>query len=139
MVPVEGIEPTLLAEHDFESCASTNSATRAGSAIIAAQGKGSTWGRPHAIATSAPYMSAPYTLANFGIGTPARNGAATWQHDRIPPRSLGCDRHCSRGRRHDCRRLVLPIRARACSLPALSRAALCLLFRGAARLPDRAR
>src|SRR5260370_41725612 len=29
LVPVEGIEPTLLAEHDFESCASTNSATRA--------------------------------------------------------------------------------------------------------------
>jgi hypothetical protein len=29
MVPVEGIEPTLLAEHDFESCASTSSATRA--------------------------------------------------------------------------------------------------------------
>lgn len=29
MVPVEGIEPPLLAEHDFESCASTNSATRA--------------------------------------------------------------------------------------------------------------
>jgi hypothetical protein len=26
---VEGIEPTLLAEHDFESCASTSSATRA--------------------------------------------------------------------------------------------------------------
>src|SRR3984893_11359149 len=29
LVPVEGIEPPLLAEHDFESCASTNSATRA--------------------------------------------------------------------------------------------------------------
>lgn len=29
MVPVEGIEPPLLAEHDFESCASTSSATRA--------------------------------------------------------------------------------------------------------------
>ena len=29
VVPVEGIEPPLLAEHDFESCASTNSATRA--------------------------------------------------------------------------------------------------------------
>jgi hypothetical protein len=29
MVPVEGIEPTLLAEHDFESCASTSSATPA--------------------------------------------------------------------------------------------------------------
>ena len=32
MVPVEGIEPPLLAEHDFESCASTSSATRASSA-----------------------------------------------------------------------------------------------------------
>ena len=29
LVPVEGIEPPLLAEHDFESCASTSSATRA--------------------------------------------------------------------------------------------------------------
>jgi hypothetical protein len=29
MVPREGIEPSLLAEHDFESCASTNSATPA--------------------------------------------------------------------------------------------------------------
>ena len=29
VVPVEGIEPPLLAEHDFESCASTSSATRA--------------------------------------------------------------------------------------------------------------
>ena len=28
-MPVEGIEPPLLAEHDFESCASTSSATRA--------------------------------------------------------------------------------------------------------------
>jgi hypothetical protein len=33
LVPVEGIEPTLLAEHDFESCASTSSATRAQSAL----------------------------------------------------------------------------------------------------------
>src|SRR6202043_3185492 len=33
LVPVEGIEPPLLAEHDFESCASTNSATRALSAL----------------------------------------------------------------------------------------------------------
>jgi hypothetical protein len=33
LVPVEGIEPTLLAEHDFESCASTSSATRAASMI----------------------------------------------------------------------------------------------------------
>src|ERR1051326_7942961 len=29
LVPVEGIEPPVLAEHDFESCASTSSATRA--------------------------------------------------------------------------------------------------------------
>src|SRR5271154_3973310 len=29
VVPVEGIEPPLLAEHDFESCASTSTATRA--------------------------------------------------------------------------------------------------------------
>ncbi len=28
-VPVVGLEPTLLAKHDFESCASTNSATPA--------------------------------------------------------------------------------------------------------------
>ena len=28
-VPKEGIEPSLLTEHDFESCASTNSATSA--------------------------------------------------------------------------------------------------------------
>ncbi len=28
MVGEEGIEPSLLAEHDFESCAYTNSATR---------------------------------------------------------------------------------------------------------------
>src|ERR1700722_5432206 len=33
LVPVEGIEPPLLAEHDFESCASTSSATRACGAI----------------------------------------------------------------------------------------------------------
>ena len=33
VVPVEGIEPPLLAEHDFESCASTSSATRACAAI----------------------------------------------------------------------------------------------------------
>src|ERR1700739_2576890 len=33
VVPVEGIEPPLLAEHDFESCASTSSATRAGRMI----------------------------------------------------------------------------------------------------------
>src|SRR5580693_6986246 len=33
LVPVEGIEPPLLAEHDFESCASTSSATRASAAI----------------------------------------------------------------------------------------------------------
>src|SRR5580700_1060260 len=33
LVPVEGIEPPLLAEHDFESCASTSSATRACAAI----------------------------------------------------------------------------------------------------------
>jgi hypothetical protein len=43
-VPVEGIEPPLLAEHDFESCASTSSATRASGAfyivrIIPAQKK----------------------------------------------------------------------------------------------------
>ena len=29
MVPGKGIEPSLPREHDFESCASTNSATRA--------------------------------------------------------------------------------------------------------------
>ncbi len=29
MVPVVGVEPTLLTEHDFESCASANSATPA--------------------------------------------------------------------------------------------------------------
>ena len=29
LVPEVGIEPTLLAEHEFESCASTNSAIRA--------------------------------------------------------------------------------------------------------------
>src|SRR5579862_7214913 len=29
LVPVEGIEPPCLAAHDFESCASTSSATRA--------------------------------------------------------------------------------------------------------------
>ena len=29
LVPEVGIEPTLLAEHEFESCASTNSATPA--------------------------------------------------------------------------------------------------------------
>ena len=29
MVPWEGIEPSLPKEHDFESCASTNSATMA--------------------------------------------------------------------------------------------------------------
>src|SRR5579862_8377729 len=33
LVPVGGIEPPLLAEHDFESCASTSSATRACAAI----------------------------------------------------------------------------------------------------------
>jgi hypothetical protein len=34
LVPVEGIEPPLLAEHDFESCASTSSATRASRAVL---------------------------------------------------------------------------------------------------------
>ncbi len=29
MVPKVGVEPTLLTEHDFESCASANSATSA--------------------------------------------------------------------------------------------------------------
>ena len=29
MVPMVGVEPTLLTEHDFESCASANSATSA--------------------------------------------------------------------------------------------------------------
>ena len=29
MIPVAGVEPTLLTEHDFESCASANSATPA--------------------------------------------------------------------------------------------------------------
>lgn len=29
MIPVVGVEPTLLTEHDFESCASANSATPA--------------------------------------------------------------------------------------------------------------
>ena len=29
LVPVVGVEPTLLSEHDFESCASANSATPA--------------------------------------------------------------------------------------------------------------
>ena len=29
IVPVVGVEPTLLTEHDFESCASANSATPA--------------------------------------------------------------------------------------------------------------
>ena len=36
LVPVEGIEPPLLAEHDFESCASTSSATRARALCISA-------------------------------------------------------------------------------------------------------
>jgi hypothetical protein len=36
LVPVEGIEPPLLAEHDFESCASTSSATRARAVSISA-------------------------------------------------------------------------------------------------------
>src|SRR5579871_2449768 len=41
LVPVEGIEPPLLAEHDFESCASTSSATRAlGVSIYSADGGG---------------------------------------------------------------------------------------------------
>jgi hypothetical protein len=30
-IPVVGVEPTLLKEHDFESCASANSATPANS------------------------------------------------------------------------------------------------------------
>ena len=30
MVPVAGVEPALLTEHDFESCASAYSATPAG-------------------------------------------------------------------------------------------------------------
>jgi hypothetical protein len=38
VVPVEGIEPPLLAEHDFESCASTSSATRASEPSISAAG-----------------------------------------------------------------------------------------------------
>jgi hypothetical protein len=29
LIPVAGVEPALLAEHDFESCASANSATPA--------------------------------------------------------------------------------------------------------------
>ena len=29
IIPVVGVEPTLLTEHDFESCASANSATPA--------------------------------------------------------------------------------------------------------------
>ena len=33
-VPKVGIEPTLPKEHDFESCASTNSATLANSAVF---------------------------------------------------------------------------------------------------------
>jgi hypothetical protein len=40
VVPVEGIEPPLLAEHDFESCASTSSATRATGALYS-------FGRPY--------------------------------------------------------------------------------------------
>jgi hypothetical protein len=34
MVPVVGVEPTLQKEHDFESCASANSATPAFKALI---------------------------------------------------------------------------------------------------------
>jgi hypothetical protein len=48
MVPVEGIEPTLLAEHDFESCASTSSATRARPASISSEGVRVYWIRLHA-------------------------------------------------------------------------------------------
>lgn len=40
LVPVEGIEPPLLAEHDFESRASTNSATRASGADHSGGGRG---------------------------------------------------------------------------------------------------
>ena len=34
LIPVVGVEPTLLTEHDFESCASANSATPASLQII---------------------------------------------------------------------------------------------------------
>src|SRR5713101_4974016 len=131
MVPVEGIEPTLLAEHDFESCASTNSATRAGGAIIAREGGGST---SHTIAAFAPLYGVP----SHRSGAQASN-AAREEPDCIPPNSLGGHRRRRRGRCDDSGRLVLPIWARPCSLPALSRAALCILLRGAARSHDRAR
>jgi hypothetical protein len=42
VVPLAGIEPALLAELDFESSASTNSATGARRRIIVANGGGST-------------------------------------------------------------------------------------------------
>src|SRR6266511_3473636 len=97
---------TVLPPPDFESGASTNSATGAARPIIAATGRGST-----------PIAISAHTNAGFGplyvARSPTEQGSQTahgrrhHQHDPFPAAGGGRDRHRGRGRGGHPGRVVL--------------------------------
>ena len=128
LVPVEGIEPTLLAEHDFESCASTSSATRAWRMIpkslladLIREVQAVFW------PSCAPKFATLYSRAMASDGQTTAIKRICSEDEIKLDRSDYRRTRRSRGRRGvraqlgDARwRLVLRICAQACALPALS-------------------
>jgi hypothetical protein len=77
MVPVEGIEPPCLAARDFESRASTSSATRATRVIY--------------IVAARP--ANPVVLSRKNLGPPE---ACFWENERLPAGATLAPPHCER-------------------------------------------
>src|SRR6202795_4547414 len=127
VVPVEGIEPPLLAEHDFESCASTSSATRACGAIYIRRParRAKRKSRPHGGLASASKIG---QLLRVVAGAARRRGCDDPDFDIADdlarPAARPADHRGWRGgvrwqRRDHVRRLVFRIRAKTAALPAL--------------------
>ena len=156
LVPVEGIEPPLLAEHDFESCASASSATRARCCHIesAHQARIHRRGEPPrqeelrtarirrsravCAAIAAGLASTPM-IGTLGLPRSCAEPDGPWIRPqpsntaccaaRAAARPRGRARHI-RGQPATLRgRLVFPTRARLSALPALPAAAHPLLYR----------
>src|ERR1700739_3895904 len=110
LVPVEGIEPPLLAEHDFESCASTSSATRASADTYIQAGRSRQ--NENGCLASTPKMGKLRWLIEGFRGLHARDFGCEANHERSVSRRSGSGR--ADGLRHRAGhapgRLVLPIR-----------------------------
>ncbi len=135
MVPLAGLEPARCFHHLILSQARLPIPPQGPRPDHSGEGQGV---NAHTIAVFAPIYQAPRG-AKIGCAKGAHqehgkpHDRHRRQHDPFPPVRGGGDRDCGGRRGGRAGRVVLPIRGRAETLPALPRAALRLLFRGAAR------